>query len=67
MDPTVAALKSKYLGQTLHDVPTPAAVLDLAKLEVNCQQMIDATKRLGLLWRPHIKTHKVSSPISCLP
>lgn len=49
-----------YVGQTLQDVvPLPAAVLDLGKLELNCQRMIDATKRLGLLWRPHVKTHKV--------
>lgn len=60
-DSASAALKSKYLGRTLHEVSTPAAVLDLAKLEVNCQRMIDATKKLGLLWRPHIKTHKVNS------
>ncbi|OIW26126.1 hypothetical protein CONLIGDRAFT_635869 [Coniochaeta ligniaria NRRL 30616] len=57
MDET--ALKEMYVGQTLQDVlPLPAVVLDVAKLEVNCQRMIDATKRLGLLWRPHVKTHK---------
>lgn len=59
-DSMAAVLKNKYLGRALHEVPTPAAVLDLAKLEVNCRRMIDATKRLGLLWRPHIKTHKVN-------
>lgn len=64
-DTTTAALKSRYLGRTLQDVPAPAAVLDLAKLEVNCQRMIDATKRLGMLWRPHIKTHKVNSTAFC--
>lgn len=54
------ALKKMYVGQRLQEVaPLPAAVLDLAKLAVNCQRMIDATKRLGLLWRPHVKTHKV--------
>ena len=52
-------LKAKFVGQTLQDVPTPCVVLDLAKLEVNCQRMLDATDRLGLLWRAHIKTHKV--------
>jgi D-serine deaminase-like pyridoxal phosphate-dependent protein len=51
---------SQYMGKTLYQVPVPAVVLDVAKLEINCKQMIDATKRLGLLWRPHIKTHKVS-------
>lgn len=51
--------KARFVGKTLHDVPTPCAVLDLAKLEVNCQQMLDTVDRLSLLWRPHIKTHKV--------
>jgi hypothetical protein len=43
--------------------PLPVAVLDIAKLRVNCQRMIDATQRLGLLWRPHVKTHKVTSQV----
>ena len=53
------ALKAKYVGQTLHQVPTPSAVLDLAKLESNCQRMLDTVKALKLGWRAHIKTHKV--------
>jgi len=53
------AIKQQLVGQTLHDVATPSVVLDLAKLEVNCERMLDATERLGLLWRAHIKSHKV--------
>ncbi|KAM7222876.1 D-serine dehydratase [Rhypophila decipiens] len=53
-------LKAKLVGQTLQQVPSPCAVLDRAKLEVNCQRMLDATARLGLLWRAHIKTHKTT-------
>lgn len=53
--------RARYVGKTLHDVPTPSAVLDLAKLETNCQQMLDAVERLSLSWRAHIKTHKVST------
>lgn len=52
-------LRAQYVGKTLHDVPTPSVVLDVAKLEVNCERMLDAVKRLDLGWRPHIKTHKV--------
>lgn len=50
------------MGKTLHDhnVPTPSIVLDLAKLEVNCQRMKDAADKNGIGWRAHIKTHKVS-------
>lgn len=55
--------RSSYIGQTLSDIPTPSAILDLAKLQVNCQRMLDATDKLGLSWRCHIKAHKVSSRV----
>ena len=55
-------IKAQFVGKTLHDVPTPSVILDLAKLDVNCQRMLDAVERLSLSWRPHIKTHKASSP-----
>jgi len=54
-----AQLRDQFVGQNLSNVPTPSIVLDLAKLEVNCERMLNATERLGLLWRAHIKTHKV--------
>ncbi|KAK0735037.1 putative serine dehydratase domain-containing protein [Lasiosphaeria miniovina] len=54
-------LRAEFVGMTLQDViPVPSAVLDLAKLEVNCQRMLDATDRLGILWRAHIKSHKTT-------
>ena len=52
-------LKAQFVGKSLNEVQTPRAVLDLAKLEVNCERMLDAVARLDLGWRPHIKTHKV--------
>ncbi|KAK0657364.1 putative serine dehydratase domain-containing protein [Cercophora newfieldiana] len=55
-----AQLRDRFVGQNLNNVPTPSIVLDLAKLEVNCERMLDATERLGLLWRVHIKTHKTT-------
>lgn len=55
-------LKARFVGTSLHDAPVPSAVLDLAKIKVNCQRMLDATQRLGLLFRAHIKTHKVETP-----
>lgn len=54
-----AALRERFVGKTLHEVPTPSIVLDLAKLEVNCKRMIDAADKNGIGWRAHIKTHKV--------
>lgn len=53
-------LRAKFLGKTLNEVPTPSVILDLAKVEVNCERMLEATERLGLLWRAHIKSHKVT-------
>jgi hypothetical protein len=53
-------VKERWVTDQLHHLdPLPAAVLDIGKVRVNCQRMIDATRRLGLLWRPHVKTHKV--------
>ena len=51
-------LRSQFVGKTLHDVPTPSVVLDLAQIDVNCQSMLETVERLSLSWRPHIKTHK---------
>ncbi|KAK4177726.1 putative serine dehydratase domain-containing protein [Triangularia setosa] len=53
-------LKSKFVAKTLDQVPTPSVILDLAKLETNCNGMLEATEKLGLLWRAHIKTHKTT-------
>jgi D-serine ammonia-lyase len=53
-------LRGRFVGQNLHHVQTPSIVLDLAKLKVNCGRMLEATRRLDLLWRVHIKTHKTT-------
>ncbi|KAI1502971.1 putative serine dehydratase domain-containing protein [Biscogniauxia marginata] len=51
-------LRAQFVGKTLHQVGTPALVLDLAKVEANCNLMLEAAQRLQLSWRAHIKTHK---------
>lgn len=56
-----SALAAQYKGTKIQELSTPCAILDLAKLEVNCQRMLDTVRRLDLGWRPHIKTHKVSA------
>lgn len=54
-------VKERWVTDQLYNLdPLPAAILDIGKVRVNCQRMLDATRRLGLLWRPHVKTHKVS-------
>ncbi|MCA9620972.1 MAG: alanine racemase [Myxococcales bacterium] len=42
----------------LRDVPTPAAVVDLARVEHNCAGMAERARALGVSLRPHVKTHK---------
>lgn len=42
----------------LHELPTPALVLDLDVLDRNIQRMADKATALGVALRPHLKTHK---------
>ena len=40
------------------DIPTPALVVDLAKLQLNIDKMAKRARQAGKHLRPHIKTHK---------
>lgn len=40
------------------DLPTPALIVDIDKLESNVAQMADYAKQSGISLRPHVKTHK---------
>lgn len=40
------------------DLDTPAALLDKGRLEVNIARAKAQCERLGVVWRPHLKTHK---------
>ena len=42
----------------LADIPTPALVLDRARLRRNIQAMTERYKKLGMRLRPHLKTSK---------
>jgi D-serine deaminase-like pyridoxal phosphate-dependent protein len=44
--------------RTIHDLPTPALLLDLDVLEANLRAMAARTRELGVRLRPHVKTHK---------
>ncbi|KAH0493170.1 hypothetical protein TgHK011_008089 [Trichoderma gracile] len=52
------ALIKAFVGKSLREVPTPAAVLNVAAARRNCGRMLEAVGRLGLGWRAHVKTHK---------
>jgi hypothetical protein len=56
---TKEELIKQFVGESLKDVATPAAVLDLSKLKNNCNRMLEAVDSLKFGWRAHIKTHKV--------
>jgi len=43
---------------TIHDLPTPALLLDLDVLDANLAHMAARVTALGVRLRPHIKTHK---------
>ena len=57
--PSQAELRQVFIGKTLKNVPTPAAVLDKAVVQRNCLQMLKACEALQVGFRPHVKTHKV--------
>ena len=42
----------------INDLSTPAAVVDLDRLERNATRMADHAHDLGVRLRPHVKTHK---------
>jgi len=42
----------------LNELPTPALVVDLDRLERNIERMADRARQLGVRLRPHVKTHK---------
>jgi D-serine deaminase-like pyridoxal phosphate-dependent protein len=52
-------LLKQFMGKSIGEVATPAAILDLSKVRKNCNRMLSACESLGFDWRAHIKTHKV--------
>ncbi|KAG6025664.1 hypothetical protein E4U19_003023 [Claviceps sp. Clav32 group G5] len=51
-------LAELYLGKSLREIPTPAAVINVAAVRRNCERMLQTCDRLDLGWRAHVKTHK---------
>lgn len=44
--------------RTIHDLPTPALLLEVSALESNLRGMQHRANSLGVALRPHLKTHK---------
>src|SRR5262249_20677284 len=53
-----AAAGEEYRGRAKADLPTPALLVDLSRLESNLQTMAAHAKKAGCGLRPHAKTHK---------
>ncbi|KAF8475984.1 putative serine dehydratase domain-containing protein [Kalaharituber pfeilii] len=64
--PSKEHLKSLFVGQPLSAIPTPAAVLDLAIVRKNCRRMLWTCNALGIGFRGHVKTHKLSHTLGHL-
>jgi D-serine deaminase-like pyridoxal phosphate-dependent protein len=43
---------------TIHDLPTPALLLDIGRVDRNIGRMAARCRSLGVALRPHLKTHK---------
>jgi len=56
--PSQADLASQYVGKRLQDLPTPAVILDRAKLKKNSDAMLHVCQKLDVGFRAHIKSHK---------
>ncbi|PWW78182.1 hypothetical protein C7212DRAFT_281106 [Tuber magnatum] len=49
---------AEYIGQKIHKLPTPSAVISRPVLEKNCSRVLQAVDALSVGFRPHVKTHK---------
>jgi D-serine deaminase-like pyridoxal phosphate-dependent protein len=50
---------ASYIGRPVSELPTPSLILSKPVLERNTQILLDDVKRLGITFRPHVKTLKV--------
>jgi len=64
--PSAAALQLRHVGRQIGEVPAPAAVIDAAVVRRNCKAMLETVDVLGLGFRAHVKTHKVTFAMNSL-
>lgn len=63
--PSAGPLLKRYVNQSITTVPTPAVILDRAKMKKHCDSMFEVANALGVDFRAHIKTHKVRNFTHC--
>ncbi|CAN5429188.1 DSD1 family PLP-dependent enzyme [soil metagenome] len=49
---------SELIGKPVHDIDTPALVIDLDAMKRNLNRMAEFAKKHHIRWRPHAKLHK---------
>ena len=52
------ALLSELVGKSVHDIDTPALVVDLDAMKRNLGRMAEFARKHHVRWRPHAKLHK---------
>ncbi|KAL6238496.1 hypothetical protein BDW75DRAFT_21469 [Aspergillus navahoensis] len=52
------AAYDSYIGKTVKDLPTPALILSKPTIEQNIKQLLQDVEKLGIAFRPHVKTLK---------
>ncbi|MEO6320562.1 MAG: DSD1 family PLP-dependent enzyme [Polaromonas sp.] len=55
---TLPARLSELIGKSVHDIDTPALVIDLDAMKRNLLRMAAFAKKHHIRWRPHAKLHK---------
>lgn len=58
--PSTDVLRAKFVGRPINELPTPSILLDKAKLNYNCQQMLQTVQHWDCLFRAHVKTLKTA-------
>ena len=51
-------ISAASIGESLHDIDTPALILDLDAFERNCERLRQALAGFPVNIRPHAKSHK---------
>lgn len=58
--PSTDVLRAKFVGRPINELPTPSILLDKAKLQYNCQQMLQTVQHWDCMFRAHVKTLKTA-------
>ncbi|KAH0565124.1 hypothetical protein GP486_001475 [Trichoglossum hirsutum] len=53
-------LCAQFVGKSLHEIPTPAAIIDVAIARKTCDEMVRVAHKLGFEFRPDVGCHKTT-------